>query len=1673
MSNSITVSWSSTETIKHTTLKKGRSTCAYAMLSPANTGVCWESNNTRVVTINRESGIVYAQGVGIATITATRCDSCGNSDSMTIEVIDKVKVTGVNVCPESLSLEVGESYKLGATVIPSDADNQNVRWCSSSPAVASVDSITGCVTANSVGNVLVYARSPENNNIKNYCSVSVKPKKQPQVEKPKTNAKETMVADPIDVNSGAHVITNTLMTLYGGQGLKLTAHYNSSCLASGIMGVGWYHSYEKHLEYSADEIKVYSNPSNYSVYTSNNNSSVYTCSSPNKNGYVLTVDNTQQYPYVLNCNYECTEYYNSDGYIAKIVDHQGFETLISYTDTLITITDTVTNKKMYLKKDSSGKLEKVYDDAEREANLTYENNRLTEIKDLRQNSLRFDYDSDGCVLTGTDSKGTTYFTNTYDDCGRVKKQKDGIATSQTSIIDYFDETRERITKNRNGDTSKRIFDENGWLKEFIDENGDSKTYTYDERGNITVETDANGNSIRKTYNSFNKPTEIIDKNGNKTCMEYDSQGNVTKIIYPEINGVSAEETFVYNSRNQLLEHTDMRGTKTVYTYDNAAMPLTKKIGNKNAICYCYENGFLKSQTDSMGNTTSYLYNAVGQVEYITDADENVTHYEYDNCGNLLKTTYPNDKTIENTYDCNHQKTSVRDANGYKTNYIYNENMKLEYILFPNNDTIHYEYDGEDREWKVTNQAKKTTETTYDKVGRAVLKKFPDNTSISFEYDKVGNVIREVNQKGAITLKTYDANGNLLSVEDNDGNITRYQYNAMGKRIRAVNAASGAIIYEYSNAGDLLSETDALGNKKSYTYDDYGNVLTITDAKGNITRFTYDDNNNMLTARDALGNITTYTYDCFNNVETVTDAKNHTITYGYDVLGRRTTITDAKNRVFTTEYDGNGNVTKTVDAKGNTISSTMYNCLNLPRIVTDATGKTTNYTYTELGKVWTVTDSMNHTQTYLYDSLGRNTDVTDANNYTSHADYDELGNITKLKGPMGSVINYTYDDMGRLITESTSSGGTISYGYNALNVKEQLINARGQERRYFYDAIGRIIGYVGEEDSVSYTYDENGNVLTVTDKNGTIKREYDALNRVTRYIDTFGKSISYEYDAAGNLKKLTYPDNTSVNYDYDENNNLITVTDWEGRITSYSYDENNRVVGVIKPNGCTVTTVYDSRQRIQSTVEKTPTGTVIVGYRYEYDSLGRISTETHLAENKKMCYTYDSLNRVTARTIKTLSDEVISSESYTYDAAGNIIDAPDSCFTYDNNNRLTVFNGKSVSYDLDGNMLSDGNTEYEYDSANRLIKAGDHTYTYNAEDVRIRNLCSDADTTYTYNTNCKLSQLLTKTTHEITTKYVYGHGLIYQEKQERLKVFHYDYRGSTVAVTDDWSSVIITFKYDTYGNVIDRTGTTYLIFGYNGRDGVITDRNGLIYMRARYYSPEMRRFINADVLHGAISDSTSLNRYAYVNGNPVSFVDPFGMEKERVGQAAGTLAEYLWENRDTVIEGGMLAYGNVKIKIQQINGVDKIIIYGKRSVLGNKYIDIPQRIINADNLSQYPNIRKYIDEDFAVSEALSPYRKVLDKTVSVSEYIGVAGDVLNIATETYSAVSKYDNTTDKIYAGVGAASLEVSEIIVTAAASAKLGAAIGSAWCPVAGTIAGLVVGFAIGYAFDKLSSYLY
>ena len=287
----------------------------------------------------------------------------------------------------------------------------------------------------------------------------------------------------------------------------------------------------------------------------------------------------------------------------------------------------------------------------------------------------------------------------------------------------------------------------------------------------------------------------------------------------------------------------------------------------------------------------------------------------------------------------------------------------------------------------------------------------------------------------------------------------------------------------------------------------------------------------------------------------------------------------------------------------------------------------------------------------------------------------------------------------------------------------------------------------------------------------------------------------------------------------------------------------------------------------------------------------------LANSTRICYTYDELSRVVGK--KTETDDgscEFSHHTFMYDAAGNLLNDTevDTSFVYDTNNRLTKYNGKAVAYDLDGNMLSDGVTEFVYDSTNKLISAGNCTYTYNGDNVRIKNLCGETETTYVYDTNARLSRLLVKNTDGVITKYVYGRGLIGEENINGFKVYHYDYRGSTVALTDINGTITDTFEYDTYGKLISRTGNSSVIFLYNGRDGVVTDANGLLYMRARYYSPKLRRFINADILAGRISNAVTLNRYAYANGNPVSNVDPFGLvtEKEMIDKTKEKIQEIL-------------------------------------------------------------------------------------------------------------------------------------------------------------------------------------
>ncbi|MCL5290246.1 MAG: hypothetical protein M1489_04325 [Firmicutes bacterium] len=353
-----------------------------------------------------------------------------------------------------------------------------------------------------------------------------------------------------------------------------------------------------------------------------------------------------------------------------------------------------------------------------------------------------------------------------------------------------------------------------------------------------------------------------------------------------------------------------------------------------------------------------------------------------------------------------------------------------------------------------------------------------------------------------------------------------------------------------------------------------------------------------------------------------------------------------------------------------------------------------------------------------------------------------------------------------------------------------------------------------------------------------------MNRIKKYTDTQGNIIEYAYDANGNLITLTYPGGRQVQYQYDAADRLVKVTDWAGRITSYEYDPNGRLVNTTHPNGAETTRAYDDAGRQTQQKDVDTNNSVISQYDYTYDASGNFTEEKNSSEN--VTFTMD-----------------------------------DAALTYAADNRLATYNGQAAVYDADGNMtygpMAGKMENFTYDARGRLTGAGNTRYTYDAGNNRVQASDGVHQTKYIVNPNAPLSQTLVKTDEQNNqTFYVYGLGLIGQESPGgAYRTYHFDSRGSTIALTDEIGEVTDRFLYAPYGEMIYRSGNTATPFLFSGWYGVMTDASDLYYMRARYYNPVAKRFLSPDTLTGQVTNPQSQNLYTYCEGNPVIYVDPLG------------------------------------------------------------------------------------------------------------------------------------------------------------------------------------------------------
>lgn len=259
-----------------------------------------------------------------------------------------------------------------------------------------------------------------------------------------------------------------------------------------------------------------------------------------------------------------------------------------------------------------------------------------------------------------------------------------------------------------------------------------------------------------------------------------------------------------------------------------------------------------------------------------------------------------------------------------------------------------------------------------------------------------------------------------------------------------------------------------------------------------------------------------------------------------------------------------------------------------------------------------------------------------------------------------------------------------------------------------------------------------------------------------------------------------------------------------------------------------------------------------------------------SQSSLLTNTYDRLNRLTS-----VMEQSVA-RSYTYDPVGNRlmkVDGGTTTYTYDRADRMTAAGAAAVTVDANGNLIARGADSFGFDQANRLTSATvggtTETYTYDGNGTRVsRQVGAGTPTFYRSDTTGPLAITL----DDGGRKYVYGQSLAYAVTGSTLEIYHGDRLGSIRALTNAAGNVSATYDTDEWGRSTGGSGVSTQPYGFTGEP---RDATGLTYLRTRYYSPELGRFLSRDTWPGVPTLPQTQNRYSYVANNPTTASDPSG------------------------------------------------------------------------------------------------------------------------------------------------------------------------------------------------------
>ncbi|EXR78371.1 lysM domain protein [Acinetobacter baumannii 541915] len=1017
--------------------------------------------------------------------------------------------------------------------------------------------------------------------------------------------------------------------------------------------------------------------------------------------------------------------------------------------------------------------------------------RLIKVVDPRQGTTSYVYDEAGRLIKETLAASTTNervaYTR-YNAFGEVTHMLRGEAANQlTSGM-----TADQVEQVYNEYAIKTFYDAVGRKTQVMSAAEQLTTFYYDKAGRLTHQINAEGNVVETGYSLFG---EVISSTQYSKSLAATATDLATGTTAP-----SALAKAVGVGKN-------LKGGELTTTFSSLVTAIKDATRDRIEKLEYDKLGKVSKKTDGLSNSITSVYNLYGELEQqtqqVTLGTTKTTlqsSYAYSKRGEL-KSTILDSTGLKNTtlkqYDAYGRVITETDANGNVTRFDYSQDQG--------------------RTIQVTSADQGVTKTTYDAWGRQLIVNRNNNLT-SYTYNDQAKTLTVKSPEGLQTITQYNEFGDVVQVTQANQGKSTYLYNDDGQKTKETNAVGATTNYVYDKKTGLLSEsTDAVGVKTSYyydnanrvisqivtlsatesqetsySYDGLGERLEVIEAKGSanerVTQYGYDKAGNLISVtQDAKGLklVTSYSYDETGRQVKVTD-KGLTTVYTYDALGRRISeVKDPGGLALKVEYryDANGNVTRKIDEAGNS-SWYVYNTMNqlvytvnslggVSGSVYDLNGKViAQYQYTALQDVsgWaskdivtaanvTVSKTTANLIRFVYNKDGLEIYRIDAEGAVTETQYNELGKVAhvlqydKVVTLAGEAL--TADSIKTALTTAKASAQTQSYYYDALGRVIYSMNAAGYVTRNDYDALNRIIRVL--DFRIATTLARNS---TLAQMDGVYKASalpayvihymyYDKLGRKVYDLNQHGILTRYRYDELGNLtaKKETVLHYTAVldllrtkdaagnlsarppasieNYDA----GLALLTEAQYRETNYYYDKVGRIAYQIDALG--YVTRYNTNAAGQITnpvkytaalaaplsrsstlaalntvyLSSTPPAYTVTGTLY--DAVGRKVVETN-EMNLVTHYSYDALGNVVSKKVTTVTLGDLLDLLRTKDANGVYTSARPA---------TTLANSNAAMLLLPATKMQE--TKYFYDKAGRRSHDIDAlgyvtAYSYNAQ-----------------------------------------------------------------------------------------------------------------------------------------------------------------------------------------------------------------------------------------------------------------------------------------------------------------------------------------------------------------------